>query len=178
MRSISFSTESFLWLFGPVFNYTVMLQAVQNHRKLTLDEEDLRLTVLDVVVVGGVTHWWVSAHNISVQVLNQAVFHVAKMIFFGKPTLPCAHKTLMLAQGSASIRSWSYNTFYEHVLIAIQFNLLSGKSLNGLQSTTCSTFRNVIHHANQSLCVQHTPHSKSRHRPFMASYAYHLSALG
>lgn len=46
-----------------------------------MDEDDLRLTVLDVVVVGGVIHWWVSARDVSVQLLNQSVFHIAKINF-------------------------------------------------------------------------------------------------
>lgn len=82
MRSISFSTELFLWLFGSVFNYAMMLQAERNRSKLALAEDDLALPVHKVIVVGGVTHWWACSPDISAPLPYQGAFRAAKKDIF------------------------------------------------------------------------------------------------
>lgn len=189
MRSISFSTKLFLWLFSSVFNYAMMLRAERNRSKLTLAEDDLALPVHEVIVVGGVTHWWVCSPDISAPLPYQGAFREAKNDIFRMPALQFYTLAVaMLTKGTYSAvfhEYFSIATFQpfqaglsvflsSSLVLSLSFSLF----LSVLQSTPCSSSRNPTHHANQSLYAQHTPHNKGSSRPFRASCAYHLSALG
>lgn len=113
MRSISFSTELFLWLFGSVFNYAMMLRAEHNRSKLALAEDDLALPVQKVIVVGGVTHWWVCSPDISAPLPYQGAFRAAKKDIFR--TLALQFYTLAVAM----LTKGTYSTvFHEYFSIA------------------------------------------------------------